>query len=188
MAKHTGGAKMTKVEKKLEKNAPKGEKHWGHTGGVKMEKVEKTMEKERAKKNKSIKNLWGLLSVIMALACMVCCLASCGSNEVKTYTTEQLAEKYETDDPSDFKDTKMYITGQFYQYKGDTFYLVPVDYDGDGYGVEFKCKDYGKTVKKAAKKADAGDDVKVLGTITKISNDGYVIKVESLEVSDMVSE
>ena len=47
MAQHTGGAKMDKVEKKIEKKAPHGVTHHGHSGGAKMSEVEKKIEKSK---------------------------------------------------------------------------------------------------------------------------------------------
>lgn len=184
MAKHSGGAKMTKVEKKVEKKTPDGVTHFGHSGGAKMENVEKNIEKIERKKKRSLKNLFGLLSVMIVAVIMALTLASCTSGEVKTYTTEELAAKYETNDPTDFAKTKMYIEGQFYEYKGDKFTLIPIDTDGDGYGVTFTCKDYDGKVKKLAKKADTQDLVTVLGTVVKVNNDGYVIDVDSLTLPE----
>jgi len=187
MAKHTGGAKMSKVEKKVEKNMPEGIKHHGHTGGVKMEKVEKKVDKAVRKKNKSIKNLWGLLSVVMAFLLMVVCLAACGEDaDAKTYTTAQLAEIFETSEnkAKALKGTTCYIQGQLYEYDGDEFSLIPVDADGDGYGTIFTCSDYGRKVKKAVKSHDTTDTITVYGEITKVSKKGFEIKVKSVEFAD----
>ena len=157
MAQHTGGAKMDKVEKKIEKKAPHGVTSHGHSGGAKMSEVEKKIEKSKEPK-KSFKNLWGLLSVIMVVLSLCVVMAACGSSQdIPTYTTTQLAQKYETDDPTDLKGMKMYLVGEIYESENnlltkDYFTLVPIDSDGDGYGVTFKMMDASKKARKAVKK------------------------------------
>ena len=87
MAQHTGGAKMDKVEKKIEKKAPHGVTHHGHSGGAKMSEVEKKIEKAKQPK-KSFKNLWGLLGVIMIALSLCIVMASCTTGQdIPTYTT-----------------------------------------------------------------------------------------------------
>lgn len=181
MAQHTGGAKMEKVEKKIDKKAPHGVSHHGHTGGAKMADVEKKIEKSKAPK-KTLKNLFGLLSIVMIILSMSMAIAACsGGDTLKEYSTEKLAEIYETKDPTDLKGTKMFVTGEIYESKGDYFTLVPVDYDGDGYGVTFKMKDASRKARKAVKKADMTDKITVLGTVTKVTKAGYVFEVDKIQ-------
>lgn len=186
MAQHTGGAKMDKVEKKIEKKAPHGVTHHGHSGGAKMSEVEKKIEKSKAPK-KSWKNLFGLLGVIMVALSLCIVMSSCNisSNDIPTYTTTQLAQKYETDDPTDLKGMKMYVVGEIYESEDnlltkDYFTLVPIDSDGDGYGVTFKMMDASRKARKAVKKADMTDQITVLGTVTKVTKSGYVFEVDSI--------
>ena len=186
MAQHTGGARMDKVEKKIEKKAPHGVTHHGHSGGAKMSEVEKKIEKSKAPK-KSWKNLFGLLGVIMIALSLCVVMASCNitTNDVPTYTTTQLAQKYETDDPTDLKGMKMYVVGEIYESEDnllskDYFTLVPIDSDGDGYGVTFKMMDASRKARKAVKKADMTDEITVLGTVTKVTKSGYVFEVDSI--------
>ncbi len=185
MAEHTGGARMDKVEKKIEKEAPHGVSHHGHTGGAKMSEVERKIEKSK-KPKKSIKNLWGLLSVIMIALSLCIVMTSCSASEdIPTYTTTQLAQKYETDDPTDLKGMKMYIVGEIYESKDklltkDYFTLVPIDSDGDGYGVTFKMYDASKKARKAVKNADMTDEITVLATVTKVTKSGYEFEVDSI--------
>ncbi len=186
MAQHTGGAKMSKVEKKIEKEAPHGVTHHGHSGGAKMSEVEKKIEKSKQPK-KTWKNLFGLLGVIMVALSMCIVMASCSTStqDIPTYTTTQLAQKYETDDPTDLKGMKMYVVGEIYESEDnlltkDYFTLVPIDSDGDGYGVTFKMMDASKKARKAVKKADMTDQITVLGTVTKVTKSGYVFEVDSI--------
>ena len=178
MAQHTGGAKMDKVEKKIEKKAP-------HGGGAKMSEVEKKIEKSKEPK-KTWKNLFGLLGVIMIALSLCVVMVSCsGGQDVPTYTTTQLAQKYETDDPTDLKGMKMYVVGEIYESEDnlltkDYFTLVPIDSDGDGYGVTFKMMDASRKARKAVKKADMTDAITVLGTVTKVTKSGYVFDVDSI--------
>lgn len=186
MAQHTGGAKMEKVEKKIDKKAPHGVSHHGHTGGAKMDEVEKKIEKSKAPK-KTLKNLFGLLGVVMIVLTMVFAMTACGSSQdIPTYTTYQLAQKYETDDPTDLKGIKMNVVGQIYESENnlltkDYFTLVPVDSDGDGYGVTFKMMDASKKARKAVKKADMTDEITVLCTVTKVTKSGYVFEVDKIQ-------
>ena len=186
MAQHTGGAKMDKVEKKIEKKAPHGVTHHGHSGGAKMSEVEKKIEKAKQPK-KTWKNLFGLLGVIMIALSLCVVMVSCagGGKDIPTYTTTQLAQKYETDDPTDLKGMKMYVVGEIYESEDnlltkDYFTLVPIDSDGDGYGVTFKMMDASKKARKAVKKADMTDQITVLGTVTKVTKSGYVFEVDSI--------
>ena len=185
MAQHTGGAKMDKVEKKIEKKAPHGVTHHGHSGGAKMSEVEKKIEKAKQPK-KSFKNLWGLLGVIMIALSLCIVMVSCTTGQdIPTYTTTQLAQKYETDDPTDLKDMKMYVVGEIYESEDnllskDYFTLVPIDSDGDGYGVTFKMMDASRKARKAVKKADMTDAITVLGTVKKVTKSGYVFEVDSI--------
>ena len=185
MAQHTGGAKMDKVEKKIEKKAPHGVTHHGHSGGAKMSEVEKKIEKAKQPK-KTWKNLFGLLGVIMIALSLCVVMVSCsGSQDIPTYTTTQLAQKYETDDPTDLKGMKMYVVGEIYESEDnlltkDYFTLVPIDSDGDGYGVTFKMMDASRKARKAVKKADMTDAITVLGTVTKVTKSGYVFDVDSI--------
>lgn len=185
MAQHTGGAKMDKVEKKIEKKAPHGVTHHGHSGGAKMSEVEKKIEKAKEPK-KTWKNLFGLLGVIMVALSLCIVMTSCtATQDIPTYTTTQLAQKYETDDPTDLKGMKMYVVGEIYESEDnlltkDYFTLVPVDSDGDGYGVTFKMLDASRKARKAVKKADMTDQITVLGTVTKVTKSGYVFEVDSI--------
>lgn len=186
MAQHTGGAKMSKVEKKIEKEAPHGVTHHGHSGGAKMSEVEKKIEKSKEPK-KSWKNLFGLLSVMVLALALCVSMAACTSStqDIPTYTTTQLAQKYETDDPTDLKGMKMYLVGEIYESEDnlltkDYFTLVPIDSDGDGYGVTFKMMDATKKARKAVKKADMTDEITVLCTVTKVTKSGYVFDVDQI--------
>lgn len=186
MAQHTGGAKMDKVEKKIEKKAPHGVTHHGHSGGAKMSEVEKKIEKSKQPK-KTWKNLFGLLGVIMVALSLCIVMGACNftTTDIPTYTTTQLAQKYETDDPTDLKGMKMYVVGEIYESEDnlltkDYFTLVPIDSDGDGYGVTFKMMDASRKARKAVKKADMTDQITVLGTVTKVTKSGYVFEVDSI--------
>ena len=61
-----------------------------------------------------------------------------------------------------------------------TFTLVPIDSDGDGYGVTFKMMDASRKARKAVKKADMTDEITVLGTVKKVTKSGYVFEVDSI--------
>ncbi|MEE3374318.1 MAG: hypothetical protein VZR25_04105, partial [Acutalibacteraceae bacterium] len=64
-----------------------------------MSEVEKKIEKAKQPK-KTWKNLFGLLGVIMIALSLCVVMVSCaGGQDIPTYTTTQLAQKYETDDP-----------------------------------------------------------------------------------------
>ena len=66
-----------------------------------MSEVEKKIEKAKQPK-KTWKNLFGLLGVIMIALSLCVVMVSCaGGQDIPTYTTTQLAQKYETDDPTD---------------------------------------------------------------------------------------
>ena len=150
-----------------------------------MSEVEKKIEKSKEPK-KTWKNLFGLLGVIMIALSLCVVMVSCsGGQDIPPYTTTQLAQQYETDDPTDLKGMKMYVVGEIYESEDnlltkDYFTLVPIDSDGDGYGVTFKMMDASRKARKAVKKADMTDAITVLGTVTKVTKSGYVFDVDSI--------